>query len=137
MRVILRIETRKYENKPNRVVDGCGNGMWRIGTNRITAEGSAFGACRGGKDERGAGSELVHERRRPLSGARSSRGHCENNLGKELARAEQALATGGAYVQDAAPEDGRGTKQLPLVAVSDLLPGSRKNSGCGCGSSCG
>ncbi len=58
-------------------------------------------------------------------------------LGKELARAEQALASGIAYVQDAAPEDGSGTKQSPLVTANDLLPGRRKNSGCGCGSSCG
>lgn len=39
-------------------------------------------------------------------------------LGKELARAEQALATGEPYVQDAAPE-------------------RRSESACGCGSSCG
>lgn len=58
-------------------------------------------------------------------------------LGKELARAEQALASGIEYVQDAAPEDGSGTKQSPLLIDNYLLPGSRKNSGCGCGSSCG
>ena len=55
-------------------------------------------------------------------------------LGKELARAEQALASGAAYIQDAAPEDGSGAKQLPLVVDNNLLPGSCKNSGCGCGS---
>jgi tetrahydromethanopterin S-methyltransferase subunit A len=58
-------------------------------------------------------------------------------LGKELARAEQALEAGVAYVQDAAPEDGSGSKQLPPVAANNLIPGRRKNSGCGCGSCCG
>ncbi len=57
-------------------------------------------------------------------------------LGKELARAEQALLSGMAYVQDAAPEDGSGRKQLPRVATNTLLPGRRGNSGCGCGPSC-
>lgn len=50
-------------------------------------------------------------------------------LGKELARAEQALLKGGAYVQDAAPE-----LQAPFQLVHEHLT---ELSACGCGSSCG
>jgi tetrahydromethanopterin S-methyltransferase subunit A len=50
-------------------------------------------------------------------------------LGKELARAEQALLKGGAYLQDAAPE-----LQPPFQVVHEHLT---KPSACGCGSSCG
>ena len=46
-------------------------------------------------------------------------------LGKELARAEQALLNGGSFVQDAAPE---------LQIVNEH---STELSACGCGSSCG
>jgi len=46
-------------------------------------------------------------------------------LGKELARAEQALLNGGSFVQDAAPE---------FQTVNEH---STKPSACGCGSSCG
>ncbi len=49
-------------------------------------------------------------------------------LGKELARAERALVTGGAYVQDAAPE--------LRTASRAVNPESVEVSGCGCGSSC-
>ncbi len=58
-------------------------------------------------------------------------------LGRELARAEQALQTGVPYVQDAAPQHGSGAKQLALVPHRDLNLARGKNSGCGCGSSCG
>jgi tetrahydromethanopterin S-methyltransferase subunit A len=50
-------------------------------------------------------------------------------LGKELARAEEALLKGGSYVQDAAPE-----LQTPLRVVNEHLT---ELSACGCGSSCG
>ena len=50
-------------------------------------------------------------------------------LGKELARAAQALLKGGTYVQDAAPE-----LQGPLRAENEH---SEELSVCGCGSSCG
>ena len=46
-------------------------------------------------------------------------------LGKELARAEQALLNGESFVQDAAPE---------LQIVNEH---STELSACGCGSSCG
>ncbi|MBI4024867.1 MAG: DUF4346 domain-containing protein [Verrucomicrobia bacterium] len=46
-------------------------------------------------------------------------------LGKELARAEQALLNGGSFVQDAAPE-------FQTVNEHSIKP-----SACGCGSSCG
>lgn len=50
-------------------------------------------------------------------------------LGKELARAEQALFLGGSYVQDAAPE-----LESPLRAGDNR---SIEGSACGCGSPCG
>lgn len=53
-------------------------------------------------------------------------------LGKELARAEQALASGAGYVQDAAPEGG----QIASGLVPAVLAGNSGRSGCGCGSSC-
>lgn len=46
-------------------------------------------------------------------------------LGKELARAEQAMLNGGSYLQDAAPE---------LQTANEH---STKPSACGCGSTCG
>lgn len=50
-------------------------------------------------------------------------------LGKELARAEQALSAGGSYVQDAAPE-----RQTPAQVANEH---STEPAACGCGSSCG
>jgi len=50
-------------------------------------------------------------------------------LGKELARAEQALLKAGAYVQDAAPE-----WLSPLQVLGNH---STELAACGCGSSCG
>jgi tetrahydromethanopterin S-methyltransferase subunit A len=50
-------------------------------------------------------------------------------LGKELARAAQALLKGGTYVQDAAPE-----LQSAARVVKEF---SIEPAGCGCGSPCG
>jgi tetrahydromethanopterin S-methyltransferase subunit A len=49
-------------------------------------------------------------------------------LGRELARAEQALGSGSKYIQDAAPE-------RPLVDSVHLRP--VHNASCGCGTGCG
>ena len=50
-------------------------------------------------------------------------------LGKELARAGQALLKGGTYVQDAAPELGSALRVAKELSIEP--------AGCGCGSSCG
>ncbi len=58
-------------------------------------------------------------------------------LGRELARAEQALASGAAYVQDAAPQSESETGESPKISGPAALREGLRISRCGCGSSCG
>ncbi len=55
-------------------------------------------------------------------------------LGRELARAEAALAGGAAYVQDAAPESG--AREMAAVFNPGVFSLSQGKSGCGCGGNC-